>query len=217
MSGKLKEMWGLNSPLLSFLKKIGWVFLVNILFLVTSIPIVTVGASSVAMYTVFYKLIEEREFGFFKDYFKAFGKKIMQATVLWLIMLLLTIVLAIDCVYVFGGMTGASALVMRVAVILVAMFFVACANTVFPLIARFDLSVREVFVSIAHMLWEHPGLAAESVAFSVAVFGGMAAILYTGYFGGLFVLFPFIAVGLHAFMQSYLYRQLFSYYEPEDE
>lgn len=67
------------------------------------------------------------------------------------------------------------------------------------------------------MLTEHPGLAAESVLFTGVIFGGCLGIILSGWFLGLFILFPLISFGLHAFMQSYLYKKLFRYYMEEEE
>ena len=71
MKERLKDFWGLDTPFLSFMKKIGWVFLLNIMFAITSIPVVTVGASAVAMYTILNKMIAEaykiKDYGFDVD------------------------------------------------------------------------------------------------------------------------------------------------------
>lgn len=217
MIDKIKDLWSLESPLLAFLRKIGWVFLINLLFLFTSIPLVTVGASMVGMHLLFYKMIEERDFAFFKDYFRSFREKFVRATILWLICLVCAGVLVIDVVYVFFEMTGGFALFMKLATIALCIFFVAISNAVFPLLMRYDMGVTDVIKTAVGMLLEHVGLAAESVAFTVVIFGGSLLILYEGWFAGLFILFPLISFGLHAFMQSYLFRQLFSYYEEEEE
>ena len=70
MKEKLKDLLDLNNSFYTFCKKIGWVFLMNLLFIITSIPVITIGASATAMYTVFNKMIDEREFSFFGDYFR---------------------------------------------------------------------------------------------------------------------------------------------------
>jgi uncharacterized membrane protein YesL len=217
MGDKLKELWGLESPLLLFFKKLGWVFLMNILFIITSIPIVTAGASAVGMYTVFHKMIEERDFSFFGDYFRAFGRNFLKATVMWLLTLAVVLILAIDISYVFTGMTGVSGMMMRVGTILLSVAVCMIGNALFPVISAFDISLKEILPRTFQILLEHPVLALESVGFTVLVLGGSAAILYSGWFGGLFILFPMIAFGLHGFMQSYIYRQMFAEYFDEDE
>lgn len=209
MSNKLKDVWGLDSPLLSFLQKIAWVFFLNILFIVTSLPVITAGASATAMYTVFFKIISERDVSFFGDYFRGFGRKFIKSTVVWLLMLVIMAIMGIDIWYVFTQMSGAEGIIMKVATVVLAVVACMFMNLMFPLISQFELSFKEIFVMAYQLLWEHALLAVESVVFTVVVFGGCFLIIYSGFFWGLFVIFPMISFGLHGLMQSYLYRRMF--------
>ena len=209
MGNKLKDMWALDSPLLSFLQKIAWVFFLNILFVVTSLPVITIGASATAMYTVFFKIIDEREFSFFKDYFRAWTGNFVKSTIVWLLMLVVMVILGIDIVYVFAEMSGPSGIAMKLGTILLAVAFCVFANIMFPLISQFELTVKESFISAFRMIKENLLLALESIVFSVVVFGGCVLIIYSGFFLGLFIVFPLISFGLHGLMQSYLYRKMF--------
>lgn len=217
MIDRVKDILDLNNSFFSFFKKIGWVFLLNILFLVTSIPIVTIGASATAMYTVLNKIIEEREFRFFKDYFTSFGENFLQSTAMWLLMLLITGIIYLDFGYVFQEMAGGFAYIMKIGTIIVAVLFCMIANAVFPLIAKFDLTMKEIIPTAIQISFQHVGLSLESVAFTLAVLGGAATILSVGWFGGFFIILPLVAPGLHAFMQSYLYGKMLSYYMEEEE
>lgn len=217
MIDKIKNLLDLNNSFYTFCKKIGWVFLLNFLFILTSIPVVTIGASATAMYTVLNKMIEERDFRFFGDYFRSFKENFLCSTVMWLIMAVILLVLFLDVQYVFGVMTGAFAYAMRVGTVLLLVLFCMTANAVFPLIARFDVKVKEVIPTILSMIFEHFFLSLEGVLFTAAIFGGCLWIVLTGWFWGLFVLLPFLSFGLHAFMQSYLYKKIFSFYIEEEE
>ncbi len=217
MIDSIKGFLNLENSFFSFFKKLGWVFLLNILFLVTSIPVVTIGASATAMYTVLNKMIEERQFAFFGDYFKAFRDNFWQSTLMWMPTLLVTIVMLINSQYVFRYMSGGFAYVMRAGTILLAVLFCMIGNTIFPLIARFDLSGKEILSITVQILFQHMLLALESVAFTVVVLGGSLLIVSIGWLGGLFIILPLVSPGLHAFMQSYLYEKMFDSYIEKEE
>lgn len=217
MKEKLKDLLDLNNSFYTFCKKIGWVFLMNLLFIITSIPVITIGASATAMYTVFNKMIDEREFSFFGDYFRAFRDNFLISTAVWLPELLITVALFLNTLYVFNSMSGAFGIIMRIGTVLLLIANALIANMLFPLIARFDITIKELIPTVFQMLTEHPGLAAESVLFTGVIFGGCLGIILSGWFLGLFILFPLISFGLHAFMQSYLYKKLFRYYMEEEE
>lgn len=114
-------------------------------------------------------------------------------------------------------MSGAFGIIMRIGTVLLLIANALIANMLFPLIARFDITIKELIPTVFQMLTEHPGLAAESVLFTGVIFGGCLGIILSGWFLGLFILFPLISFGLHAFMQSYLYKKLFRYYMEEEE
>ena len=218
MIEKVKSWFDLEGPFMLFTKKLGWVMLLNFVFLLTSIPIVTIGASATAMYTVLYKMIQEREFRFLKDYFKAFTQNFVQSTIFWIPMLVIMLVFSINLYYVFNGMTGVFAKVMQAGTILLAVIFCMFADAVFPLIAKFELTSKEVFFLIPQIVFKHIFLSLESVVFTVVFIGG-AALLLANWGGilGIFIYFPILACGLHAFMQSYLYDKMFLEYTEQEE
>lgn len=63
--------------------------LLNLLFVFCSIPVITVGASYAAMYSVALKIAADRSCGVFKPFFRAFKESFLKATVLWLLYLAL--------------------------------------------------------------------------------------------------------------------------------
>lgn len=217
MREKVKDILNLDNSFFSFMKKIGWVFLLNLLFLVTSIPIVTIGASTTAMYTVINKLIEEREFQFFKDYFRAFRENFVLSTCMWLLVAVVLLIVWLDVTYVFAYMTGIIGIFMKVGTVLLAVIFCMLANAIFPVIAKFDITLKEIIPTVIGMSVQHILLGLESVVFTIVVFGGCYLIIQSGFFLGLFILFPLAAFGIHAFMQSYLYQKIFEDYIDEEE
>ena len=70
--------------------------LLNILFLVCSLPIFTIGASFTAMYYVTLKLAENEEGYIARGFLKSFKQNFKQATIIWLILLFFGIVLVLD-------------------------------------------------------------------------------------------------------------------------
>lgn len=58
------------------LEKFGDLFIINILFIITSIPIFTIGAATTAMYAFTTKLVKDQEGPVWKSYWSAFKKKL---------------------------------------------------------------------------------------------------------------------------------------------
>ena len=68
--------------------KLGDLFFLNLYFVFTCIPIITIGASFTALYTVTNKMSEDEEGPVRQEYFAAFKSNFKQSTAIWLIDLL---------------------------------------------------------------------------------------------------------------------------------
>ena len=72
--------------------------ILNLLWVVCSIPIITIGASTTALYTVMLKLVKNEEGYIAKGFLKAFKENFKQSTIMWIIFLLISIVFVVDFV-----------------------------------------------------------------------------------------------------------------------
>lgn len=82
-----KFIFDINSPLWRFMGFLGDLVCINLLFIATSVPVVTIGASVTAMNSVCYKLKEKRDNGLVRDYLRAFVENFKKSTVLWILFL----------------------------------------------------------------------------------------------------------------------------------
>ena len=76
--------------------KIGFSCWLNLLWLICSLPVVTCGAATAALYSVTLKMCDDTDYRITSQFFKAFRENFAQATRLWLIMLGLGIILGLD-------------------------------------------------------------------------------------------------------------------------
>lgn len=110
--------------------------LLNILFLVSCLPIFTVGAATAALYSVCFQMLKDEEHGILKSYFRSFGENFRQGTALWLILLLAAVP---ACFYFdfFFTMEGPLRYVSGV-FILIFLLALMTAAYAFPLLSRFE-------------------------------------------------------------------------------
>ena len=79
-----------------FLGKVADFMFLNLLWIVCSIPIITIGASTTAMYSVMLKLVKNEEGYIVKGFLKAFKENFRQSTLMWLLYLVFGIVIVVD-------------------------------------------------------------------------------------------------------------------------
>lgn len=79
------KFFGVDSPLYKFLSKLLDVIRLNFLWIIFSIPIITMGASTVAAMSVALKMADDEEGYIGRSFLKAFKENWKQGTLLWLI------------------------------------------------------------------------------------------------------------------------------------
>ena len=81
----MNRIFGIDSPLMKALMKIGDLLCLSILWLAFSLPIVTIGASSAALYAAVHHCLRRQEAGLWKNFWNAFRENFVRSTLAWLI------------------------------------------------------------------------------------------------------------------------------------
>ena len=188
--------------------------ILNILWVICSIPVVTAGASTTAVYYVTLKLVRDEEGPTIKSFFKSFKENFKQSTVIWLILLAMGSVIGVDLYFFLAVMTGSTKLrTLMIAVFIgFAVIYAGIMLFVFPLQCRFYNSVKKTllnafFISIRHFL-QTLGLLAIDLGLPVLALT-VAPILQPVFF-----LFGFPMI---AFINSYVLVGIFDKYMPKRE
>lgn len=137
-----------ESPVIAFLNKMTDLILLNLMWLITCLPIVTIGAATTAMYYTNIISIRQGDGYVVKRYFKSFRDNFKQATILWLLVLLLGGIMAFDLFYWYtlGTMLGK---VMFCLSAVVAFFMFIILLYVFPVLAKFDNCMKSTIKTAA--------------------------------------------------------------------
>ena len=91
----------LDSPLGNLLRVLGDLITVNLLFVLCSLPIVTLGASASAMYAVLLKLVRGEHVYVIRTFFKNWKDNFLKATAIWLIFLAMAAVVYADVLFAY--------------------------------------------------------------------------------------------------------------------
>lgn len=135
------SFFSLDSKFSQIMGRVFDLMMLNIIFLIMCIPIVTIGANFTAMYYVTLKMIKNEETYIFRTYWKSFRENFKQATAIWLILLAVLIVLILDLLLVMR-MPGTITYLRFVFLVLI--FFEAMVlSYVFPVLSRFDNTVKK--------------------------------------------------------------------------
>ena len=92
----MNRLFGMDSPLMVALMKIGDLLCLSVLWLVFSLPIFTIGASSAALYAAVYHCLRRNEAGIWKHFWNAFRENFRRSTLAWLVELAVLAVFSLD-------------------------------------------------------------------------------------------------------------------------
>lgn len=135
-----------EGPLMTYLIKIrDWMFL-SVLWLICSIPVITFGVSTTAMYYVTLKMAKNEEVPVMKSFFKSFKENFKQGVLLTLIVLIVGALLALDCLY-FSRVSGTKGAISTGIFCAVSVCFLVLVFYSFPFMAQFSNSVSGILKS----------------------------------------------------------------------
>ncbi len=217
MFNRIMGIFDYRHSFYEFMRKLLWVFFANVLFIVTSIPIFTIGASLTAMYSVVFKLVQEREFKLVRDYFASFIRNFSKATVIWIVCLILGAICYLDISF-FWAMTktvGVVGYILFAVAIIITIVFLLCVTPIFPILAEFEGSVKDTLDVMKFVVKRHLKQCIWAVISSVLVLGFAVFIIMNALF--IFIYFPFISIGLNAFIIAYIFDSVLRPYYEEDE
>ena len=139
----MKNLFNLENPVIQFLARVGDLMCMNALFLICSIPIFTIGASAAALHKVTQEIACDEDQGILKTFFKAFRSNFKQATVSWLLVLVFFAGIGCNLLLVQTFCTGTLSMVLRCLLGAASILVLAEASFLFPLIVRYDNTLRE--------------------------------------------------------------------------
>ena len=125
-----------DNKIMNLFSRIVDLLLLNFLFVITSLPVLTLGASLTALYSVSLKLVRNEESYVSRDYFRAFKKNFCQATVSFWAFSLIIALLAGNLMISFQQ-AGNFYLVLRMISFLFMIFIGIYFLYFFPVLARF--------------------------------------------------------------------------------
>lgn len=209
----MSKLFRMDSPLMRFLTKIADLMVLNILFCVTSIPLITIGASWTALYSVTLKMVRDEEGSVSRSYFRSFRQNFRQATLLWLGVLVVLALLVLDIRVLNGMAEGTAPGMLRVGVEILALLGIMVLQYLFPSLARFEASLADTLKNACMMALAHlPKTALMTAAAVGAVW--ITLINNTTIAVGLMV-WPLIGFSLMAFGNSGILRKIFDNYVPK--
>ncbi len=199
-----------ESPLMRGLTRLADIMILNLLFVVASLPVVTFGAALTALNFTALRIASGECNSVMGDFSRSFRRNFYQAT--WIAMLLAGFGAVLGAWYaVLPNLPFGTGLNFALLIVwyLLAFSFATTAIFVFPYLAQFEGSTRQVLRNARLLSWKHPLTALGALALSGLSL--IVTILFpaaTGY--GLFwFMFGFAGIAVaNGFLFNRIFREL---------
>lgn len=139
----MHNLFHYENPFIQFLVRVGDLMILNALFILCSLPVVTLGASLTALHRVTQNMLFEQEEPLLKAFFRAFRQNFKQSTLAWLVELVVIVSLVCDVLLVMAYFDGGLAKAMYILVAVLAILVAGVFSYLMPLIARYENGMRQ--------------------------------------------------------------------------
>ena len=197
-----------NGKMMELLWKPIHIMFLNLLWVLFSLPVVTIGASTTALYCVMLKMKNGLEGHLFREFWDAFRQNFRQSTIMWLLFIVTAFVFMTDISFFLnmGGFMGTffAMVFFGLGVVLLMM-----GAYVFPMQATFDNKILTTLKSALYLCFRHIGWTIVLMALGVVTF----VVIWIFWLRCFWIVF-----GLAAFINTGIFDRIFKrYYMQEQE
>ena len=210
------DFFSMDSPFVRLMAKVADFMILNLLFVICSLPIVSMGAAITAKYDVLTRMDTKREVPVAMGFMKAFNTNFKKATQLWLIFIATAAFLIFDIYLMLTKVPAALTMQVTLIIIFIVILFVwiMAAGYAFVLLARLENPLgRTIKMSFAltlvHLIPNSIFTGIVSLVPIIALFG------FTQLFFAFFPVWVFGGIPLLAYVNSKIYMRILVKYVPE--
>lgn len=211
----MNRFFNMESPIFVFLSRMADLMILNVVFLITCIPIVTIGAAWTSLYYVTLKMVRNEESYIVRSYLKSFKQNFKQSTLMWIIVLILGFLLYMDLRIMTVIESSAGSNVIRIGIYMLGLVGIFVLQYLFPLVAKFFNSTKNMFRNAFLMAIRH---LPQTVIMAVISVGSVIITFLNGWtltYG--LLIWIMIGFALVAMANSWFLVRIFDKYIPEEE
>ena len=191
-----------DSPVIAFLNKLTDLVLLNVLWLICSVPVITIGASTTAMYYVSITSIRSGDGYVVRRFFKSFKESFRQVTPVWLIMLICGMLFIGDLIF-WNQVQEPIGKIMLIISVVIIMLLLVIGLWIFPVFAKFTGSRRNLMKNAAAFAIGYlPYTAIVLVITAVTVYANLVSVVANS-------IMLFIGFALLSYIQSFFFYKVF--------
>jgi len=140
----MQNIFNMDNAFFRAMGRLADLMILNLIFLLCSLPVFTIGASTTALYYVTLKMAANEEGYVVRSFLKSFRQNFRQATIILVALLFAGSVLGLD-IYILNHSDSSFGAVFLVLISAITILYVMELIYIFPLLSRFENSIAVTF------------------------------------------------------------------------
>lgn len=209
----MNRLFSLDNPVMQFISKIFDLVVLNLIFILSCVPIITIGASLSALNYVSLKMVRNEDPYIWQNFWKSFRQNFKQSTIVWLLTLAVCTFLGMDF-YIINSQDTMLFAVVRVLLWIICLILLSMVLYVFPIISHFVCTTKQaiknsVFMSLGHLPY---------TVILLLICGGILYLCCASVksFAMVVVISGICGFSVLSFTACILFDRIFKKYEPEE-
>ena len=201
-----RNIFGYGGSFVNICDKLFDIMALGFLWILCSLPLVTIGASTTALYYAVVKCIKKNNGYIVREFFRSFKLNLVPGTFIWILVVAATLAMHLNIGILMKERDGYVGLFFICVYALVSVFILAVSCYVFPALARFDMSSGWLIKLAMYMTVRYFGTTLALLLVLVCA----GAILWK------FPILMLFAPGPVAFVMSDFLERVLKKHEPEE-
>ena len=201
-----------DNPVMEFIAKIFDLVILNLIFIISCVPIITIGASTSALSYVTLKMVRGEDPYIWRNFWKSFRQNFKQGTLVWIFSILIFIFLGMDF-YIINSQNTSLFAVVRILLWIVCAVALSVFLYVFPVISHFVCTTKQALKNALLMTFGHLPYTLMMLALA-----GLLLFLCSSsskLFAMIVVLSGICGFSVVSFVYSIMFDRIFQKYESE--
>ena len=206
----MDNLFSFDNKFFEALGKISDIVILNFLFIISCIPIITIGASVTATYSVAMKMTKDEETYITKEFIRQFKENFKTSTIIWMIMLVIGTVLVFDFYMSRLVLDEVMSKVLQFIFTMVSIVFVFTLTYVFPIIAKFENTIKNTMINSDLISIQNLPYTILTIVINLSEL--LLILLFSNYWGHILFLYTALGYGLIIYTNSIFFNRVFDKY-----
>ncbi|WP_455539615.1 YesL family protein [Terrisporobacter sp.] len=206
----MDNLFRYDNKFFEVLGKISDIIILNLLCIISCLPIITIGASITATYSVALQMVKGEESYISREFIKRFKENLKFSTKVWVIMLVLGMVLSFDF-YISRLINNEYvSMILQFGLTIISIIFIFSLSYVFPIISKFENTTKNTIINSILISIQHLPQTILIVLINLSPI--ILTFVFSNSWGQILFLYTVIGFGIIAYINSMFFNKIFKKY-----